>query len=292
MNNAQPTLLALGDANLYSILFDKINTQFSTSQTYKNKPNQIQISNNLFKINTKYYDHSLVYDLVGLSELKSKLESIKTQDSFCLEGVFILLSNNQDLELLNLDLLEQFMKLNEDCFSVLVLNEKHDIKTEDLKMFQNKFQDLIEIKINFSENAAKEAEAETEADSDDDESDFSDLDELINCLFVHNWSNMTLKAECKAKEPKREEIKANENEPSKSSASNDAIIDENKYDEDSEFNFENLIMNLSEIKTKANGMSFEERKKYAESVVMNFWRSIGGDEKEIAGLDASDDDLE
>jgi hypothetical protein len=101
---------------------------------------------------------------------------------------------------------------------------------------------------------------------------------------------MKLKSENKTeiKEQKKDEMKLNENESTASKS--DASIDEDKYDEESEFNFENLIMNLGEIKSKANDMSFEERKKYAENVVMNFWRSIGGDEKEIAGLDDSDDD--
>ena len=49
----------------------------------------------------------------------------------------------------------------------------------------------------------------------------------------------------------------------------------------------------NKIKYVANGIDFdlinsiyvEERKKYAETVVKNFWQSMGGDENEIADLD-------
>lgn len=39
---------------------------------------------------------------------------------------------------------------------------------------------------------------------------------------------------------------------------------------------------------KAASLPLEERKKYAEKVVVSFWKAIGGDEDEIEGL--SDDD--
>lgn len=39
------------------------------------------------------------------------------------------------------------------------------------------------------------------------------------------------------------------------------------------------------MRAKAENMSAEDRKKYAERVVLNFWKSIGGDENEIENLD-------
>ena len=44
-------------------------------------------------------------------------------------------------------------------------------------------------------------------------------------------------------------------------------------------------MNLNDMRSKASSLSFEDRKKYAETVVKNFWQSMGGDENEIADLD-------
>ena len=43
-------------------------------------------------------------------------------------------------------------------------------------------------------------------------------------------------------------------------------------------------MNLNEYKSKAEGLDFEERKKYAENIVLKFWESIGGDADEIGDL--------
>ncbi|KAJ8029365.1 Alpha- and gamma-adaptin-binding protein p34 [Holothuria leucospilota] len=52
--------------------------------------------------------------------------------------------------------------------------------------------------------------------------------------------------------------------------------------------FEELFMKMASMKEKANSLPPEERKKYAEKVVVSFWKAIGGDEDEIDGL--SDDD--
>lgn len=51
--------------------------------------------------------------------------------------------------------------------------------------------------------------------------------------------------------------------------------------EDQAFNFEDLLTNLSEYKAKAEELGFEERKRFAEDVVLKFWKSIGGDQDEI-----------
>lgn len=56
-----------------------------------------------------------------------------------------------------------------------------------------------------------------------------------------------------------------------------------KFDSSFPFNFQS-----SSLTEKANSLPPEERKKYAEKVVVSFWKAIGGDEDEIDGL--SDDD--
>lgn len=43
------------------------------------------------------------------------------------------------------------------------------------------------------------------------------------------------------------------------------------------------------MRAKANQMSFEERKQYAEKVVTSFWKSIGGSASELAA-DLNNDD--
>ncbi len=50
------------------------------------------------------------------------------------------------------------------------------------------------------------------------------------------------------------------------------------------FNFEDMLMNLGDYKAKADGLEFEDRKKFAEDIVRKFWKSIGGDAEELDDL--------
>jgi len=55
--------------------------------------------------------------------------------------------------------------------------------------------------------------------------------------------------------------------------------------------FEELFGRFAEMKEKADSLPPDQRKAYAENITMAFWRAIGGDEGEIAGIgDSSDDD--
>ena len=58
----------------------------------------------------------------------------------------------------------------------------------------------------------------------------------------------------------------------------------------SEDNFEQLFQNLSVMKSKAANLSPTGRKAYAEKMAMAFWRSVGGDEAEIADLSSGEED--
>ncbi|XP_059161529.1 alpha- and gamma-adaptin-binding protein p34-like [Physella acuta] len=53
--------------------------------------------------------------------------------------------------------------------------------------------------------------------------------------------------------------------------------------------FEQLFMKLKVMKDKAENLTPEERRKYAEKVAVSFWKAIGGDEDEIEGLDGDSD---
>ncbi|KAL5005330.1 hypothetical protein ScPMuIL_018786 [Solemya velum] len=52
--------------------------------------------------------------------------------------------------------------------------------------------------------------------------------------------------------------------------------------------FEKLFERLKTMKDEALILPPDERKKYAEKVVVSFWKAMGGDEDEIADLDDSD----
>lgn len=116
---------------------------------------------------------------------------------------------------------------------------------------------------------------------------FNGLDELINCIFVHPWSDIVLRDENTTPFIPL-------GETSVITGNNllvEAVVggdDENqggapKSEEDA-FNFEDLLMNLTDYKAQADNLDFEERKKYAENIVLKFWESIGGDKEEVGDL--------
>ncbi|XP_064474890.1 alpha- and gamma-adaptin-binding protein p34-like [Ornithodoros turicata] len=48
--------------------------------------------------------------------------------------------------------------------------------------------------------------------------------------------------------------------------------------------FEELFAHFRELKEKAEGMTGEERRDFAEKVAVQFWKACGGDDDEISGL--------
>ena len=83
-----------------------------------------------------------------------------------------------------------------------------------------------------------------------------------------SWSNIRLKSDKKNSENKKEDEAVTREETPR--------IEEENINENDAFNFENLIMNLGDMRSKASNLSFDERKKYAEDVVKNFWGPGGG----------------
>lgn len=64
--------------------------------------------------------------------------------------------------------------------------------------------------------------------------------------------------------------------------------DDRLNDTDVEEDFEGLFEKFADFKETASRLPESERKAYAEKVVLQFWKAMGGDEDEIAGLDDSD----
>ena len=182
------------------------------------------------KIQTKYYDYNTLIKF---------FDSIIPDSHTDLDGILIILANPDEL----IQNVKNLMKKNnENSFKAVIYDQTNELLAKTFEI-----DDLIQIKLNLNK--------EIEDDDDEDE-----LDEFINSIFVHSWSDLKLKNESKAtnlQEAEKEE------------------------DEDEEDEFEDLISNLAEMKTKASQMGFEERKLYAEEVVKKFWRSINGNEDEL-----------
>lgn len=67
----------------------------------------------------------------------------------------------------------------------------------------------------------------------------------------------------------------------------DAVLE--AMDSMSEETFEGLFQNLNEMKLKAQSLSPDQRRVYAEKMAIAFWKSIGGNDSEIEGLSSDED---
>ena len=259
-------MLAVGDLHDLQELFAKINAECKQDKQSANKLAIIELDEQTDKwaprfridFDTKYYELQLsliVIDTTNLAVDQVDFKALETRFS-SLEG-FIIYSNEQNEQCLLGKDFRQFLKsllnLNNNCFQTLIRNSVTHLHAHELI---EDFDDLIEI--NLSEVGSDEG--------------YSDLNEFINCLFVHGWQ------ELKLKEP-TEPAEAVSKQPDNDDNNGD------KEEEPDNFNFEDMLMNLSELKSKAASLGFEERKKYAEDIVLKFWESMGGDKSEIDDLD-------
>ncbi len=267
---SQSNILALGDLNAYRKLFNRINEKFG-SNLLANNLNIIETSTSCvfqLSIKTKYY--SLVSKLTVISS-----EDIQLKDPEDLEGVFICLNKTDEFFYLKNESIQKLLAENKTCYKALIFSQKW----LEITNLTKDLDDLIQIEIDLNRysdlNQPTELVKNAETEQDDNEEDFNELDEFVNSLFVHSWPHIKLENSPKqSKEAEKYQDKDHKVVDDNESGEEDAAEEDN-------FNFENLISNLSEIKAKASGMSFEERKLYAEAVVTKFWRSIGGDEDEI-----------
>lgn len=224
-------IAVFGAINSYKLLFNKINNKFETNKQENNiKLIELDEVNYQLKIQTKYYDYDTLIKL---------FDSI-IPDSTDLDGILIILANPDEL----IQKVTNLMKKNNEnnSFKAVIYDQTSELLAKTFEI-----DDLIQIKLDLNKEIV-----------DDDDED--ELDEFINSLFVHTWSDLKLKNDSKA---------TNLQEAEK---------EEDEYEEDE---FEDLISNLAEMKTKASQMGFEERKLYAEEVVKKFWRSINGNEDEL-----------
>jgi hypothetical protein len=182
--------------------------------------------------------------------------------------------------------------------------DKHEFSSFELNLCED------EIRGKNSTNT-QEINSNKHNDEDEEESDdeFDQMDELINSFLVHNWSTMKLKstknkpstrsligtAEAHQALLENNILKPNNNDKKADNVAQKTSGNANEnddYNEDHEDEFENILMNVREMRTKADKMSFDDRKKYAEEMVKKFWLSIGGDEDELGSLSSEDDEVE
>lgn len=231
-------IAAFGAVNSYKLLFNKINTKFETNKQENNiKLIELDEVNYQLKIQTKYYDYNTLIKLFD-----STIPENNTNNTD-LDGILIILANADELIVQTVTNLMK--KNNENSFKAVIYDQTSELLAKTFEI-----DDLIQIKLDLNKEIV----------DDDEEED--ELDEFINSLFVHSWSDLKLKNDSKA-------------------ATNLQEVEKDENEDEEEDEFEDLISNLAEMKTKASQMGFEERKLYAEEVVKKFWRSINGNEDEL-----------
>jgi len=108
-------------------------------------------------------------------------------------------------------------------------------------------------------------------------------------LEAHTWSNLELVEENEGAGGGMEE---KQDAPEKRvalepniDAEIDALLDGNNGENGEDANFEDLFAQFASIRDKSSNLNPEERKAYAEKVAIAFWKSMGGSDDEIDGLD-------
>ncbi|KER22688.1 hypothetical protein T265_09277 [Opisthorchis viverrini] len=138
---------------------------------------------------------------------------------------------------------------------------------------------------------------------------------LKSALEAHMWPNMEL---LDAVNPRRKittdvmtstgvkmlnhksASKTNENSISNSKSPSDSPATAEEEDKESDVelgldetaeSFERMCVRLLKTRDQMSGLGFEERKKLAEKVTMEFWKAVGGSDDELTGEESDDDHL-
>lgn len=114
----------------------------------------------------------------------------------------------------------------------------------------------------------------TAQDDEDAETEDGGVTRLSEALQAHVWPDMSLKSD--------ETSSVSSNLAAMSSEEQKLLAEGfNEGEDPGGENFEQLFAKFAEMKEHASKLSHDERKVYAEKVVMAFWDAIGGDEEEV-----------
>jgi hypothetical protein len=304
-----------GDQYSLTSLFTSVSQQLESNKAYSKSKNRIELSatsvesnQHVLNVETKYYDVQLDVETVfNEADFLNRVDRLLEDHQ--VEALFIFTANQGWQPARNVIKHQKWSQLTNDSSLLKILITSPNEDAFDCLLGDESLDDFVTIKLDISKETNGvliDQSLETpNDDEDEDDEDYSDLDELINAIFVHPWQSMQMKGESSSRRQETTSAfnaiagvtaassvaaaidQSDPKEDDQNETENDG--DHNKDTEDA-FDFEHLMMNLHDIRSKASGMTFDERKKYAENVVMNFWRSMGGDEDEINGLDDDEDD--
>lgn len=210
--------------------------------------------------------------------------------------------------LLQLDALEKikemWKRISNDtlpsvCLLVDVCRGESPYQQEALEWCIESGIELVEWNIDKKTENSTDENNEEEIDCDDD----GGVVRISDALQAHMWPGMKMKkkgngviltdtsnisSEQKNKEDEFINNDSSLNGKMESKLNSDMSVEQllsrglmNESDPGGDETFEELFSRFAEMKVHADTLPHEERKKYAEKVVMAFWDAIGGDEEEL-----------
>lgn len=146
------------------------------------------------------------------------------------------------------------------------------------------------IKKIFDERLSEFELIETEAEEQDE----AGIDRMREALRMHKWSNLIMHD--------RERLPPNSRLPQNlitggtvplhdraaGSSEPSEVSDETRPpgDPEADISFDELYTKFAAFKSKALSLEGDERRKFAEQVVTQFWKAMGQDDSELAGIDS------
>ena len=227
----------------------------------------IQCTEYVWKIDNKYYTADLCLLLVQDPKPPSSLKEFTNQ----VEAVIISFELNDDISFAWA--LEWGRLFNETDIEVKVMMSIETVKLEG-KEAETERADKWCLKNSFEFVDSFEC----------DGGDFPDkigFDRVKEILDTHLWPNMIMKSKESATGNDKSEEKKDKHIGGNKDQTDEAILNGNEAQLES---FEALFGQMQEMKLHAQSLPDEERKEYAEKVTLAFWRAMGYDEDEIAGL--------
>lgn len=215
-------IVGYGELTVFEKLVAHINNEFKTNPRYQRSVNSIDIRmrtdtvDTVFDIviDTKYYTfESELHVASNEKDLRTKL--LEKRASTTIEGLIVALDHASTSAVLpppcfiksaiNIaEFRETFVDSKNGGLNLLVHVGTTDpnIKKTAKQEMEKISEEVLEFEL-YLDNTAKtntlidkeKENLDEDEEEEEEEEDFSALDELINCLFVHNWVNMDRKNE-------------------------------------------------------------------------------------------------
>ena len=216
-------IVGYGEVEVFEKLIERINHEFKTNPRYQRSVNSIDIRvradtlDSVFDmiIDTRYYTFECELHVTSNeNDLRTKLVE-KRDSSHTIEGLIVALDHNNSTTLCpstliksaNLGDLADDAALNllvhvgavDPSVKLKVKQEMEKKLNDEILEFELHLDNTVQVNKKLQEEREEkescgEIRGENEEEEEEEE-DFSTLDELINCLFVHNWQNMDRKTD-------------------------------------------------------------------------------------------------